>query len=69
MRKDQNLGEYLRMQGVSRRGFLKFCSATASLMALCRHRPFRRLPKRWLRPGARRLSGCRSRNAPVAPSR
>jgi hydrogenase small subunit len=34
MRKDQNLGEYLRMQGVSRRGFLKFCSATASLMAL-----------------------------------
>jgi hydrogenase small subunit len=36
MRKDQNLGEYLRMQGVSRRGFLKFCSATASLMALPR---------------------------------
>jgi len=34
MRKDQNLGDYLRMQGVSRRGFLKFCSATASLMAL-----------------------------------
>lgn len=34
MRKDQNLGEYLRMQGVSRRGFLKFCSATASMMAL-----------------------------------
>jgi len=34
MRKDQFLGEYLRMQGVSRRGFLKFCSATASLMAL-----------------------------------
>lgn len=34
MRKDQNLGEYLRAQGVSRRGFLKFCSATASLMAL-----------------------------------
>jgi hydrogenase small subunit len=34
MRKNQNLGEYLRMQGVSRRGFLKFCSATASLMAL-----------------------------------
>jgi hydrogenase small subunit len=34
MRKDQNLGEYLRMQGVSRRGFLKFCSATASLMVL-----------------------------------
>ena len=34
MRKDQTLGEYLRMQGVSRRGFLKYCSATASLMAL-----------------------------------
>jgi hydrogenase small subunit len=34
MRKNQNLGEYLQMQGVSRRGFLKFCSATASLMAL-----------------------------------
>ena len=34
MRKDQTLGEYLRLQGVSRRGFLKFCSATASLMAL-----------------------------------
>ncbi|MEJ2128470.1 MAG: hydrogenase small subunit [Woeseiaceae bacterium] len=34
MRKDQNLGDYLRLQGVSRRGFLKFCSATASLMAL-----------------------------------
>ena len=34
MRKDQTLGEYLLAQGVSRRGFLKFCSATASLMAL-----------------------------------
>jgi len=34
MRKDQSLGEYLRAQGVSRRGFLKFCSATASIMAL-----------------------------------
>ena len=34
MRKDQTLGDYLRTQGVSRRGFLKFCSATASLMAL-----------------------------------
>jgi hydrogenase small subunit len=34
MRKDQTLGEYLLEQGVSRRGFLKFCSATASLMAL-----------------------------------
>jgi hydrogenase small subunit len=34
MRKDMTLGEYLQAQGVSRRGFLKFCSATASLMAL-----------------------------------
>ena len=34
MHKDQTLGEYLRLQGVSRRGFLKYCSATASLMAL-----------------------------------
>jgi len=34
MRKDQTLGEFLRSQGVSRRGFLKYCSATASLMAL-----------------------------------
>ncbi|MCB1877594.1 MAG: hydrogenase small subunit [Chromatiales bacterium] len=28
------LGEHLRAQGISRRGFLKFCAATASLMAL-----------------------------------
>jgi hydrogenase small subunit len=28
------LGEHLRRQGVSRRGFLKFCATTASLMAL-----------------------------------
>jgi len=34
MRKNQTLGDYLNEQGVSRRGFLKFCSATASLMAL-----------------------------------
>ncbi len=34
MRKDQTLGDYLQSQGVSRRGFLKYCSATASLMAL-----------------------------------
>jgi len=34
MRKDQTLGEVLRQQGVSRRGFLKFCAATASMMAL-----------------------------------
>jgi hydrogenase small subunit len=30
----KTLGESLRQSGVSRRGFLKFCTATASLMAL-----------------------------------
>jgi len=30
----KTLGESLREQGVSRRGFLKFCAATASMMAL-----------------------------------
>ena len=34
MSNDMTLGEALRRQGVSRRGFLKFCAATASLMAL-----------------------------------
>ena len=34
MKKDQTLGESLREQGVSRRSFLKFCAATASMMAL-----------------------------------
>ena len=34
MSNDKTLGEALRQQGVSRRGFLKFCAATASLMAL-----------------------------------
>jgi hydrogenase small subunit len=34
MSKDQTIGEALRARGVSRRGFLKFCAATASLMAL-----------------------------------
>jgi hydrogenase small subunit len=34
MSKDETLGEALRRQGVTRRGFLKFCAATASLMAL-----------------------------------
>ena len=28
------VADYLRMRGVSRRGFLKFCASTASLMAL-----------------------------------
>jgi hydrogenase small subunit len=31
---DKPLGEALRRQGVSRRGFMKFCATTASLMAL-----------------------------------
>lgn len=30
----KSLGESLRRQGVSRRGFLKYCAATASMMAL-----------------------------------
>jgi len=34
MNNDKPLGLLLREQGVSRRGFLKFCAATASLMAL-----------------------------------
>ena len=33
-RKDKTLGEALRSQGISRRSFLKFCAATASMMAL-----------------------------------
>ncbi len=33
-RKDTTLGEALRSQGISRRSFLKFCAATASMMAL-----------------------------------
>jgi len=33
-RKDMTLGEVLRSKGVSRRSFLKFCAATASMMAL-----------------------------------
>jgi hydrogenase small subunit len=32
--KDQSIGEALRARGISRRGFLKFCAATASMMAL-----------------------------------
>jgi hydrogenase small subunit len=31
---DQSIGEALRARGISRRGFLKFCAATASMMAL-----------------------------------
>ena len=34
MAEAKTLGESLRQQGVSRRGFLKFCAATASVMAL-----------------------------------
>ena len=32
--KDTTLGDALRSQGISRRGFLKFCATTASMMAL-----------------------------------
>jgi len=31
---DSRLGDVFRSQGISRRGFLKFCAATASMMAL-----------------------------------
>ena len=34
MADSKTLGESLQQQGVSRRGFLKFCAATASMMAL-----------------------------------
>ena len=34
MASDKNLADYLRSRGVSRRGFLKFCATTASMMAL-----------------------------------
>jgi len=32
--KDKTLGDVLRSQGISRRSFLKFCAATASMMAV-----------------------------------
>jgi len=34
MKKDETVAQYLQRQGISRRGFLKFCTATASLLAL-----------------------------------
>jgi hydrogenase small subunit len=34
MKQDETLAEYLQSQGISRRGFLKFCAATASMLAL-----------------------------------
>ena len=34
MKENPTLGEVLKEQGVSRRGFMKFCAATASMMAL-----------------------------------
>jgi hydrogenase small subunit len=34
MSDEKTLGNYLRAHGISRRGFLKFCAATASMMAL-----------------------------------
>lgn len=34
MQRDETLAEYLQSQGISRRGFLKFCAATASMLAL-----------------------------------
>ena len=32
--KDKTLAQILRSRGISRRGFLKFCAATASMMAM-----------------------------------
>ncbi len=34
MADDRTLADILRSQGISRRGFLKFCTTTASMMAL-----------------------------------
>jgi len=34
MKQDETLADYLQAQGISRRGFLKFCAATASMLAL-----------------------------------
>lgn len=34
MKQDETLADYLQRQGISRRGFLKFCAATASMLAL-----------------------------------
>jgi hydrogenase small subunit len=34
MKQDETLAEYLHREGISRRGFLKFCAATASMLAL-----------------------------------
>lgn len=34
MKQDETLADHLQRQGISRRGFLKFCAATASMLAL-----------------------------------
>ena len=34
MNDDKTLGEHLRERGISRRGFMKFCAVTASMMAM-----------------------------------
>ena len=34
MSKEQTLAELLQQQGVSRRGFLKFCAGLATMMAI-----------------------------------
>ncbi len=66
MANHKTLGEILTEHGVSRRGFLKFCAATASMMAL---------PPTMTSAIAEALatgeddlqsSGCRSRSAPAA---
>ncbi|WP_241546878.1 twin-arginine translocation signal domain-containing protein [Thiohalobacter thiocyanaticus] len=61
------LAQQLARQGISRRAFLKFCAATASMMAL----PPTMAPaiaEAWAGVPGRRSSGCRSRNAPAVPS-
>ena len=50
MSNDKTLGEVLRQQGITRRGFLKFCAATASMMAL----PPSMVPRPWKRRAGRR---------------
>ncbi len=65
---NKTLGETLRSQGISRRSFLKFCAATASMMAMSPAM----IPKiAHALENAQEdplLSGYLSRNAPAAPS-
>ena len=66
MRRDETLADYLKTQGISRRGFLKFCAATASMMAL----PLGAADAiaKALSEARRPLSGYHFRNVPVVPN-